>query len=133
MNIDAVSNMRYGDITGLRDFFLVHWMVHLEIDAALVKKGSASLPNAALDSEAALSAWVGAMTSGKNPTDDDFIAIMDWLQLHANLHDMEYSALGYGDAPDFSELDLTNSNEFYTWMFAHAAVHDLLGQALSIS
>lgn len=129
VNIQLQSQMFYGDADALRDFFFVHRLVHIGIDAAVSRAGLGSLPNATLDSERALAAWVSVMRKDQQADEGGQYALLDWLQLHANLHQAEYSALGLGVGPDLGVVDFSQESEFYDWMYSHAAAHDTLGDA----
>jgi tellurite resistance protein len=135
VNIDVVSTLSFGDRQGLQDFFFVHRLVHLQIDEVLAQRGSGSQPNATLDSQAALDAWLAAMAAGADGEIDqnEQRALTDWLQLHANLHESEYLALKFGDAPDLSQADFRSPEQFYEWMYAHAALHDTLSAAIGLN
>lgn len=132
MNIQPQSQISYGDEEGLRDFFFVHRLVHLQVDTAIVQAGGGSVPNSTIDSERGLDGWIAQMRKGADPShevsDAESYALTDWLQLHDNLHQAEYVALQLGQAPNLSTVDFSKANEFYDWMYAHSAVHDTLNQ-----
>lgn len=133
MNIQAQSQIGFGEEEPLRDFFFVHRLVHLQVDGVIVNAGGGSMPNATIDSERALEGWIAQMRRGRDPNmiaePGAAYALSDWLQLHDNLHQAEYAALRLGLAPALSEVDFTQQNQFYDWMYAHSAIHDTLDQA----
>lgn len=131
MNIQLVSTMPYGNEAALRDFLLVHRLVHTQVDAAIAAKGGGALPNATLDSDSAATAWVAIM-HGEPISEERQRALTDWMQLHANLHQDEYDRLDLGFAPDLSLSDFSQPRQFYDWMAAHAAVHDTLAAATGV-
>ena len=133
MNIQAQSQIEFGDEDGMHDFFFVHRLVHIQVDGAITRAGLGVPPNATIDSERALQGWLQQMRKGRNPDADvepgAAYALTDWLQLHDNLHQSEYAALNLGEAPDLSVVDFSQENQFYDWMYAHSAIHDTLNQA----
>lgn len=130
MQIDLVSAMPFGDGPSLQDFAFVHRLSHNQIDSAIQAKSLGALPNATLDSRAAMEVWTALMRHEDvgNPR-----PLLDWLQLHANLHTAEWLVLGLGQVPDLSIVDFSNEQEFYDWMGAHAYIHDTENQALGIT
>lgn len=128
MNIQVQSQMNFGDENSLQDFFFVHRLVHIQVDGVIATNGGGSMPNSTIDSERALETWGGLMVE-REIDDGGRAALLDWLQLHANLHQAEYSALQLGVAPELGVVDFAQQNQFYDWMYAHSAVHDTLDQA----
>jgi len=128
VNIQVQSQMFYGDEASLKDFFFVHRLVHLRVDQVINTAGGGSMPNATLDNDNALSTWVKQMRKEPLAEEEDR-SLFDWLQLHANLHQFEYQALGLGTAPDFGVVDFSSQQQFDDWMFEHSAIHDTLNAA----
>ena len=62
-------------------------------------------------------------------------ALIDWLQVHAVIHDQTYALLaGVGTvAPDLSVADFSQPQQFYDWMYAHQQMHDYAHQTLGLS
>lgn len=129
MNIQAQSLMDFGDKAALLDFMLVHRLVHLQIDDYLVQQGKGSMPNPALDSGDVAEIWYRLMVSPNSLVAENLRPLTDWLELHGNLHQAEYAALNLGQAPELVNVDFRNKEQFYDWMYVHAAVHDTLNQA----
>ena len=130
MNIDVQSQMQYGDEGALRDLFLVHSLVHDEYAKAIATKRGTPTPTGGMRSNYALDEWAAVMRK-EIPAGAAILA--DWLQLHNNLHQAEYEALGFGLSPDLSEPDFTDESQFYDWMFAHNQIHLLVGKALGVT
>ena len=128
MNIQPQSQMFFGDEASLKDFFFVHRLVHIAVDGVINAAGKGSMPNATLDSGRALDAWLNNMR-GDMTTEEEKRALLDWLQLHANLHQYEYQALNLGTAPDLGVVDFSSKQQFDDWMFEHSAIHDALNSA----
>jgi len=129
MNIQPQSQTRFGDEAGIKDFFFWHRLAHIEIDRVITNAQAFSLPNATLDSQAAVDTWVRQMKADPNIGEEDKRALFDWLQLHATLHQNEYQALGLGQAPDLGVVDFSQQDQFDDWMYQHSAVHDALNTA----
>jgi hypothetical protein len=132
VNINLQSQTSFGDEMGLRGFFMDHRLAHAQIDNVIAQASLGNMPSAALGSDSALDAWVTLMRE-KDAPDTGRRAFSDWLQLHANLHEAEYLALGLGDAPDLGTLDGASEEQYYDWMYAHGAVHDTLDAATHIT
>ena len=131
MNLQLQALTPFGHVDGLKDFFFVHRLVHDQVDAVIAVKGQGNMPNATLDSQRALDAWVKLM-QGEEADAQEQEALTDWLQLHANLHQAEYSALHLGVSPDLGVVDFAQESQYYDWQYAHSAVHDTLGQATGV-
>lgn len=130
MNIDFVSQMAFGDTQALKDFALVHRFVHSANCAAIQRKGLGATPAALVDATPAMDAWAALMRHDENV---DAQPLVDWLQLHGNLHQAEYDAIGAGEAPDLTSVDFRSPEQFYDWMAAHQAIHDQVGQILGVT
>jgi hypothetical protein len=133
VNIQLQSQTPYGNEDGLRDFFFVHKLVHIAVDAAATLKGLGNAANATLDSTAALDGWLAAMRKDDGAPRGGDYALRDWLQLHAALHQAEYAMWGLGQAPELGVVDFGSESQFYDWMLAHSDVHDTLNQAAGIT
>ena len=130
MNIGLQSQMLFGDEQSLRDFFLVHRMVHDAYSKAIIAKGGPVMPTGGLSNEFALKEW-GALMRG---ADIGKAAVLrDWLELHQNLHHAAYAAVGFGLLPDLVDTDFAQEDQFYDWMFGHEAIHALIGQAVGVT
>ena len=129
MNLDLQSQMAYGDREGLADFLLVHRLVHQQVDAVIAQAQRGIMPSATINSSAAEQVWGALMDPDAEISVQDAQVMQDWLQVHANLHQAEYTALNLGYAPDLSQVDFGDEAQFYVWMYAHAAIHDTLDQA----
>lgn len=133
MNLQLQSQTPFGDTTGLKDFFFVHRLVHINADAAIAAMGLGNPPNAALDAQNALDAWAALMVDPQAANQRMRYALQDWLNLHNVLHQAEYAALNFGPAPDLSQVDFSKPEQYYDWMFAHSTVHDTLNAAVGIT
>jgi hypothetical protein len=135
MNIDLDSQIQYGDTEGLRQFFLTHRFVHAQTALAISQQFSIALPSIGLASGAAEDAWSELMTAringeSRQPTQP----LLDWLNLHAQLHQHEYSAVSPSlIAPDLSTVNFNNEEQFNEWMQAHQQMHDAVSQSLGIN
>ena len=132
MNINLVSGMPFGDEQALLDFAFVHRLVHRAVGSALQAAGKGATPNATIDSDAAMRVW-GALMRGDDVTPAQARPLVDWLQLHANLHQAEYDVLALGPVPDLSVVDFRDERQFYDWMFAHNIIHDTVGAASGVT
>ena len=130
-NIDLASQIRFGDVVGLRTFLLQHKQDHDAIDGAIQTTQARLLTAGSLLSIAAEQTWVQLMVQPDEPTDQR--ALQDWLADHGNLHDSEYAALGLADAPDLTEVDFSKADQFYDWMLAHAQLHQIEKNVLGLS
>jgi hypothetical protein len=127
--------MRFNDPAGIADFLLQHRLAHVEINNKIAAKTGQTLGAPGLDATTVQAAWGRAMAGGAEqellPGDAQVLA--DWLTWHDGLHQAEYFAIGYGTAPDMSQLDFRREDAFYSWMFVHAQVHDVMASALGLS
>ena len=128
MDITIQSQMPYGDAAALEDWFLAHRFEHEQTSAALGSKFGATISTAAIGSGAAARAWVEVMRGG--PTSKE---LSDWLSLHWNLHQSEFDAMGFGQAPDLREVNFGSKAESDDWHYAHAAIHAAVQQNLGLS
>lgn len=62
----------------------------------------------------------------------DAANINSWLLDHARIHSDELAALGYPQTVDFSNVDLKNKDDFYSWIEAHYFVHMRVSKALNL-
>lgn len=130
MNISLQSQMLFGDEQSLRDLFLVHRMAHDAYAKAIIGKGGPPMPTGGLSNEFALREW-GSLMRGE---DAGSAAILrDWLELHQNLHQAEYAAVGFGLLPDLVNVDFSQEGQFYDWMFGHTEIHNIIGQAVGVT
>ncbi len=130
MDIGLQSQMLFGDDASLYDFFLVHRMLHDQYAVKIAAAGKGATPTGGMSSESALQAWISAMRKqgpGSAPV------LLDWLKLHQNLHQAEYQALGFGLLPDLIDVDFSLEDQFYDWMYGHAAIHTIQSQALGVT
>lgn len=132
MNIDLVSQMRFGDVAALRDFLLVHRLVHGELNSAIAQAGLGSTPSVFLDSDNVARAWAARM-QGAELTQDEGAALVDWLQRHASLHQAEFDAVRFGIAPDLAVVDFAAPTQFATWMTEHQEIHAAIGAVLGVT
>lgn len=128
MQVDLASQIQFGDASGIRDFMLVHRMAHAAISLGFEQRNVPPMSLVALESAAATEAWIATMQGNDQPE-----ALSDWLRLHYDLHQAEFNALGFGQAPDISTVDFRSPLQFYDWMFAHATMHDQVATALGVS
>lgn len=129
MRIDVVSAMPYANRAALEDFMLVHRLTHDDTSAALQRAGKGQVATATINSEAATRAWAARMA--REPHDAQ--PLIDWLQWHSSVHQAEFDALGFGDAPDLATVDFANETSFYDWLSVHMFVHDQVGAALGLT
>jgi hypothetical protein len=130
VSIRIFTDMPYGNAQALRDFAFAHRLEHIAIDNKIAQLGRGSMPNATLDSEGAMSAWISLMDDDVGVADS---ALLDWLKWHSALHQAEYEALNLGYAPELDVVHFEDENQFYDWMSVHASVHDVLLTATGVS
>lgn len=133
MNIDLASQLAFGDIDGLRNFFLLHRLVHDAEATAFTAKYHVSFSTFAVDSAAAVEAWSRLMKSEKGTKAPQ--SLIDWLFLHAQIHTQAYSLLAGSPttAPDLSQVDFSSPEQFNDWMYVHQQMHDFEQSSLGIS
>jgi hypothetical protein len=133
MNLDAASQTPFGDADGLRQFMLDHKFVHEQTAAAISSTQGISFGTYGVGSEAAEEEWVAMMQAGKRQRSPP--ALTDWLQLHSNIHQAEFSALNQPVLAqvDLSEVDFSSPTQFYDWMYAHQVIHDQVQQILGLT
>lgn len=132
MNLDIASSIDFGDSDGLLHFFNDHRFVHEEESIALTAKYGGVFSTFGLFSSLAEDAWINLMRTRQGPPPQ---ALIDWLQVHAFIHDQTYAALaGSGTtAPDLSVVDFSKEDQFYDWMYVHQQMHDYEQQTLGLS
>ena len=133
MNIEVQSQILFGDVQGLKDWFLVHRLAHHGVDEAIAQAGRGSMPSATIDSDSAMHAWAALMTPGATVDALSRRALLNWMTLHDSLHQAEYGALGLGTAPDMGLADLGDEQQFYDWMQVHSQVHDIENTAAGVT
>lgn len=133
MNIDNDSQFGFGDSDGLAHFFLTHRFVHDQYQPVLQTNFGSSFSTFGIGSSAAEAAWAELMRQPK-PVRQIPAPLSDWLTLHQRLHDAEYSIIGgTGNiAPDISEVDFSDPEQFYSWLYGHQQMHDYTNNALGI-
>lgn len=132
MNLDLQSSMAFGDASGLRTYMLDHQMVHEQTANALSLKFGGSFSAFGVSSVIAEDAWIEVMQNRKGPMPQ---ALLDWLQIHAVIHDQTYQLLGGTGtvAPDLSVADFSQPQQFYDWIYVHQQMHDYEQQTLGLS
>jgi hypothetical protein len=128
MSIDLVSQMSFGDAMALRDWMFVHRLEHNRFAQVLANRGVAPVPGG-VDSPSATEAWIRMMQDPESPIER---SVIDWLQTHNTLHQSEFDALGFGQAPDIEDVDFRDASQFYDWMFAHTLIHDQVAASLGL-
>jgi hypothetical protein len=133
MNIDLASTINFGDIQGLRNFWIVHSFVHLAEATAFTQKYGVPFSSALIDSAGAEDAWTQVTQAGK-PGQPVPPVLRDWLQNHAQNHINAYTLLGQSptDAPDLSQVDFSSPDQFYDWLYVHQQMHDFEQTSLGI-
>jgi hypothetical protein len=133
MNMDLASTINFGDIPGLRNFWIVHSFVHLAEATAFTQKYHVPFSSALIDSASAEDAWTKLAQSQK-PGQPCPPVLRDWLQNHAQNHINAYTLLGQSptDAPDLSQVDFSSPDQFYDWLYTHQQMHDFEQTSLGI-
>lgn len=111
MNIDLVSNMRFGDKEAFLVFLGDHAMAHLQYQTAVFAFNGQQIPGFDMA---------------------EFGQQQDWLAEHYEVHRALYSALGLGDAPDLQTVDLGKETQFYDWTQNHQLIHDTIDSFLGL-
>jgi hypothetical protein len=133
VNIDVFANTRFGDEEGLKTFFLAHRFIHEQTGLALSQKFKVPVNTYGVSDALAQEAWIARMQSkegGPIPK-----ALADWLFLHSQMHVNTYILLGQSDtaAPDLSNVDFGNPQQFDDWMSAHQQMHDFEQSQLGLN
>ena len=133
MNLDFSSQLAFGDIEGLRNFLLLHRLVHDQEAAALTAKFQTPVSTFGVMDEAAEADWTRLMKS--EPGTKASRALVNWLYLHAQIHDQSYALLNGATtvAPDLSQVDFSTPSQFNDWMFVHQQMHDFEQSSLGLS
>lgn len=63
---------------------------------------------------------------------DQPMVVQSWLQTHETAHQIIESALNISSV-DFSQVDLTNDDEWFSWQEDHANEHLIIRQILGIT
>lgn len=110
MKIDAFIDTPFDDKEAFNDFLFVNSLAHTAVAKNLEQSGSSidSYPISTMDDET------------------------DWLQVHAQVHQQEFSALGLVGLPDLAEIDLHDEQQYLDWMAIHAAAHDTVNAVLGL-
>lgn len=133
LGLNAFSDMRFGDGQGLKEFALVHRLSHDAAADAIVTQLGAVVPGFDVGDDRARAAWELLMLMGDKAPREAHSAVQPWLLLHAQLHQAEYDAIGFGSAPDLSTVDFSSERQFAAWMQEHQQAHDQISGALGIS
>ena len=131
--LDIAADMQFRDASGLRSFFLDHRLAHDANASAIQSKFATTVPGLPVASDFALAEWIATMESSATGEKPPGRALKDWLLFHQSLHQAEYDALGFGEAPDLSEADFSDKSQFETWMQDHKMIHDIVGNALGVA
>jgi hypothetical protein len=133
VNIDLASTINFGDIPGLRNFWIVHTLIHNAEATAITQKYSQPFSSFGIDSAGAEDAWTQLTQAGK-PGQPVPPVLRDWLANHAQIHTNTYSLLGQSptEAPDLSQVDFSSPDQFYDWFYVHQQMHDFEQQQLGI-
>lgn len=130
--LSLMSLMNHGDAEGLRIFFLEHRLAHAAIAAAVAAQHDMTLPEFDVGDESARRQWEAVMRPDA-PEGLRTPVLDDWLNLHQQLHQAEYQAVGLGPVPDLGVVDFSDAKAFAQWMLEHQQIHDLVGNELGIS
>ena len=132
MNLDLASQLAFGDLEGLRNFLLLHRVVHDQEAAALTAKFHSPVSTFGVMDEAAEAEWARLMRS--KPGTKASLALVNWLYLHAQIHNQSYALLNGATtvAPDLSQVDFSSASQFNDWMYVHQQMHDFEQSSLGI-
>ena len=110
-NSIQLSDVQFGDAAAFLDFIMSNDMSHHAIASKLLTqgKGIQSLPISDVGSD-----------------------MNQWLQVHQNLHQQEFTSMGLGVAPDMTAVDFNNEQAYYDWMDFHAQIHAYVGSVLGV-
>lgn len=125
MNIDLVSSLNFNDANALRDFMLVHRLVHDETAAKLTSVYGVPQSSFGISSRAMEDAWIELMNGSSQRGTTPF-TVRDWLNNHNQIHFNTFLLLGGqpSGATDLSVVDFSSAEQFYDWMSVHQEVHD---------
>ena len=56
----------------------------------------------------------------------------DWMQIHNEIHQQEFEALGLTGLADMSEFDLSDRQQYDDFMWLHAAAHQAVNDVLGL-
>ena len=135
MNLDIFSQIEFGDGHGVRAFMLAHSLIHDEEAVAIAAQFGVSQSTFAMRNGSAEDAWVARMAERGEKGQIPF-ALQDWLEWHADIHNQTYQIIGGNagvQAPDLSQVDFGNAEQFYDWMQSHQQMHDFEQQSLGLT
>ena len=101
----------FGDRNAFVDFLGQHGLWHEQFNAMVRRLGGPPFPT---------------MPLGDGPVEEGG----DWHLAHQAVHEGSASGLGLSAPPDFTAYDLNHADEFSTYMWAHAAEHLRLRDAV---
>ncbi len=111
MNIDLVSNMRFGDREAFLIFLGDHALAHTQYQAAMFAQKGVQIPG--FD-----------MAELGNP--------QEWALAHYEIHRATNSVLLLAEPTDLLDLDLDNEARFYDWIYQHQLLHDATDTILGL-
>ena len=134
MIIDLAATVGFKDLSGMRNFFLVHRFVHDAEAQALTQRYAVPASSFGISDQSAEEVWLNLMQQGK-PRQPMPKSLTNWLRNHADIHIANYTLLGQTPtaAPDLSQVDFGSQEEFYDWMYAHQQMHDFEQSSLGLT
>ena len=114
MDITPSSEFEYENEDAWHDFLLLNSLSHSNYNGALALTG-VEIPSFPISS-----------------VDKTKEALDDWLQNHNFEHQRLSDALGITDAPDLSDVNLHDKDQFYNWLQLHAQQHQLIDAVLNV-
>ncbi len=127
--LDISSQMTFGDVQGLRQWFLEHAIAHQNYARNLALKYKADSPLFDLADQGCMADWGVAMAQGKDGQITQ--RITNWLLAHNAIHTTELTVTGAAQPIDLTQVDFRDQDQFYDWMANHILLHDIEDQVLS--
>jgi hypothetical protein len=130
-SMDIYSDFPFGDEQSLRSFFLENGLRHTQYAALIATETRYQVAMFNVFDDRAVSDTIQMMRQPKGKRQMP-LSLMQWLQLHATLHQSETLALGLGTNYDLYDADFTDPVSLYDWLQSHALLHDYEDQILGV-
>ena len=109
-NMDALSQVRFGDPDGLKEFLFENGVQHQSFAERLQDLGYQIQRYPLIDAD---------------PEDLD-----DWLQIHQLEHQQFSTILNLNDPFNLLDLDFNQEDDFYDWVQKHLLIHEQIARTL---
>jgi hypothetical protein len=111
MDISIFTETKFDDANALADFFMANARCHAAVADYIGTQFGISIPLV--------------------PSEQGY-STNDWLQVHQNIHQMEFDSIGLTNQgqvmPDLTYLDPKDESTWHSWMQNHSNVHLIVNQ-----